>query len=163
LSFSNASLWRGGLESATGALIEAEADARLAFDTNPAPETVDTPWLYGLLAQVLAERGALDEASQTLARYEAEVGPLRADSWSHAGLFRSRARLAAMRGARQRAPADALAAGRLAARIKITNPAVDFGLSWQSEAALAHHRLGDSAAAGKLAREQVALARTWGA
>ncbi|MEU0841876.1 AAA family ATPase [Streptomyces sp. NPDC005962] len=56
--------------------------------------------------------------------------------------------------------ADLEECGRLLAQRGCLNPAV---FPWRSEAALAHARLGDPAAADRLAREELDLAREWGA
>jgi DNA-binding CsgD family transcriptional regulator len=163
LAFSSASLWRAGLGHATGALIEAEADARQAFDGRPADEYMETPWLYGLLAEVLVERGEVDEAARILATFEAEVDAFREDDRNHAILFRARAHVASTKGDQRAALSDALASGRIARWMGFVNPAVDFGLTWRSEASLAHHFLSEEDAARDLAREQLELARRWGA
>jgi DNA-binding CsgD family transcriptional regulator len=163
LAFSSASLWRAALGHASGVLIEAEADARLAFDGRPGEEYMETPWLYGILAQVLVERGAVDEAARILASFEAEVDPFREEDRNHAILFRARAHVASTKGDQRGARTDALASGRIARRIGFRNPAVDCGLTWRSEAALAHHFLGEEDAAREMAREQLELARGWGA
>jgi DNA-binding CsgD family transcriptional regulator len=163
LAFSSASLWRATFGHATGALIEAEADARLAFDGRPGGTYMETPWVYGTLAQVLVERGAADEAAEVLASFEVEVDSLREDDRNHAIVFRARAHVASTKGDHRAALADALAAGRIARWMGFANPAVDSGLTWRSEAALAHHFLGEDDAGRELAREQLELARGWGA
>jgi ATP/maltotriose-dependent transcriptional regulator MalT len=162
LAFSSAQLWRATLDIGTGALADAEADARLAFDTRP-EENMETPWVFALLAMVLVERGSLDEAARILERFAAEVDSFREGYRSHGLLFRARAGLASARGDHGAALADALVAGRIAEQFGFVNPAVDFGLTWQSEAALAHHFLGEDDAARDLAEEQLELARLWGA
>jgi len=163
LSFSNASFWRGALECASGALVDAEADVRAAFDARTTAETLLTPWLSGLLAHVLVERGGADEAARMLAAFEADGGSPREENGNHAVVFRARARVFSARGDHRAALADALTAGRIAERIGFVNPAVDFGLTWRSEVALAHHFLGEGGAAHEQARQQLELARRWGA
>jgi DNA-binding CsgD family transcriptional regulator len=162
LAFSSALLWRAVLDLSTGAVADAEADARLAFDARP-DKNVETPWVFALLALVLVERGALDEAARILERFPAEVDALREEHRQHAVLFRARAHVASARGDHRAALADALAAGRIARLFGFTNPAVQFGLMWRSQAALAHHFLGEEHSAHELAQEQVELARRWGA
>jgi DNA-binding CsgD family transcriptional regulator len=162
LASSSALLWRAQLDIATGAIADAEADARLAFDTRPA-ENIETPWLFAVLAAVLVERGALDEAARVLARFVAEVDTFREEDLQHAGLFRARASVHSARGDHGSALADALAAGRIARRFGFGNPAVDAGLMWRSEAALARYALGEEHSARELAQEQLELARRWGA
>ena len=163
IAFSSALLWRTILEYESGALLEAEADARLAFDAHPADDLIETPWVHALLAQVLVERGAVAEAGRILASFEAEVDSLREEVRNHVGLLRARARIAASRGDHRAALADALAAGRILTGVGFINPAVDYGRTWRSEAALAHHFLGGSNAAREVASEQLELARAWGA
>jgi DNA-binding CsgD family transcriptional regulator len=162
LAFSSALMWRARLRIATGAIADAEADARLAFDTRPTAN-IETPWLFAVLATVLVERGALDAAALVLARFVTEVDTFREEDPQHAGLFRARASANSARGDHRSALADALAAGRIAGRFGFTNPAVDAGLTWRSEAALAHHFLGERHDARELAQEQLELARRWGA
>jgi DNA-binding CsgD family transcriptional regulator len=163
LAFSSASLWRAALGHASGSLIEAEADARLAFDGRPGEHYMETPWLYGILAQVLVERGAVDEAARILASFEAVVDSFREEDRNHAILFRARAHVASTKGDQRAALTDALASGHIARWMGFKNPAVDSGLTWRSEAALAHHFLGEDDAAQELARAQLELARNWGA
>jgi DNA-binding CsgD family transcriptional regulator len=156
-------LWRAALGHASGSLIEAEADARLAFDGRPGEHYMETPWLYGILAQVLVERGAVDEAARILASFEAVVDSFREEDRNHAILFRARAHVASTKGDQRAALTDALASGHIARWMGFKNPAVDSGLTWRSEAALAHHFLGEDDAAQELARAQLELARNWGA
>src|SRR5262249_56502851 len=61
------------------------------------------------------------------------------------------------------ASAAALTAGRIKQGAGFESPAVACGLTWLSEAALARHFLGDRDAAQEVAREQLELARRWGA
>jgi DNA-binding CsgD family transcriptional regulator len=163
LAFSSASLWRAALSHARGALVDAEADARLAFDGRPAGEFMETPWLYGIVAQVLVERGAVDEAARILASFETEVDSFREEDRNHVVLFSARAHVASAKGDQRAALSDALASGRIAEAMGFVTPAVDYGLSWRTEAALAHHFLGEDDAAQELARTQLELARGWGA
>jgi DNA-binding NarL/FixJ family response regulator len=135
----------------------------LAFDGRPADEYMETPWLYGLVAQVLVERGAVDEAARILASFETTAGRFSEEDRNHAVLFRARAHVASTKGDQRAALGDALAAGRIARWRGFINPAVDSGLTWYSLAALAHHVLGEGDAAQELARAQLELARTWGA
>jgi DNA-binding CsgD family transcriptional regulator len=162
LVFSSALVWRAQLGIATGEIAAAEADARLAFDTRPA-QNIETPWLFAVLAAVLVERGAPDEAAQVLARFVAEVDTFCEEHLEHASLFRARASVHSAHGDHRSALADALAAGRIARRFGFGNPAVDTGLMWRSQAALAHFLLGEAHAARELAQEQLELARRWDA
>src|SRR5262245_859118 len=162
-AFSSQLAWRVTLQLALGAVFEAEADARAALDACPSRETIHTSWHYGRLVLVLVERGALDEAARVVRAFESDFGALREEERNHAILFRARARVAAVRGDHRTALADALTAGRIKQRAGFESPAVACGLTWLSEAALAHHFLGDGDAAQELARKQLELARRWGA
>ena len=55
---------------------------------------------------------------------------------------------------------DLLGLGAVATSWGIVNPAA---IPWRSAAALSHSALGDSAAARRLAGEEIGLARRWGA
>jgi DNA-binding CsgD family transcriptional regulator len=68
--------------------------------------------------------------------------------------------LRAATGDHEAAVADLLGVGAAAAGWGIVNPAA---LPWRSAAALSHAALGDSGAARRLADEELALARRWGA
>jgi DNA-binding CsgD family transcriptional regulator len=162
LHLSSALLWRAVLEHGCGALLDAEADARLALDSHPTETNMETPWVHALAAEVLVERRAAEEAARLIAEYETTFGRSREVSQNTA-VLRARAHVALTLGDHRAALDDALAAGRVAQRIGFVNPAVDFGLTWFSEAALARHFLGEEGAARELASEQLELARRWGA
>lgn len=68
--------------------------------------------------------------------------------------------LRAASGDHKAAVADLLGIGAAATHWGIVNPAA---IPWRSAAALSHSALGDSDAARRLAREEVGLARSWGA
>jgi DNA-binding CsgD family transcriptional regulator len=146
---------------ARGTLAEAEADARMALEALPHREALFMPHVHGWLIQVLVERGEPAEAVALLEALEADVGPFPED-FAHAPLLRARGVVAAARGDHATALADQLALGRVLAALSHHNPAVS-SPGWRSEAALAHHALGDDEAALALAREEVELARAWGA
>jgi DNA-binding CsgD family transcriptional regulator len=63
-------------------------------------------------------------------------------------------------GDHEAAVADLVGLGAVATRWGIVNPAA---IGWRSAAALSHSALGDSAAARRLAGEEIDLARRWGA
>ena len=108
------------------------------------------------LAEVLLERGRLDEAVATLGavaadderRYQA-VHPLAV-----------RARLRIATGDLEGGLADQLEVGRRLDAFGVRNPSYS---AWRSSAALVLHRLGDHVEARRLADEELALARRWGA
>ncbi|MGH3216119.1 MAG: ATP-binding protein, partial [Trebonia sp.] len=68
--------------------------------------------------------------------------------------------LRAAAGDHEAAVTDLLGVGAVATRWGIVNPAA---IPWRSAAALSHSALGDSAAARRLAGEEIGLARRWGA
>jgi DNA-binding CsgD family transcriptional regulator len=161
---SSSLFWRIMLHLARGALFEAEADARAAFDARPSGEGILTPWRHGLLAEVLVERGALDEAAEVVRAFESDVRLPREEERNDVIVFLARARLAAVRGDHRAALADALTAGRMSRHMGFEFPAcAAAGLTWCSEAALAHHFLGEEDAARAMARQQLELTRRWGA
>jgi DNA-binding CsgD family transcriptional regulator len=84
------------------------------------------------------------------------------DAFSRVPLLRARALVAAARGDHRGALDHALELGQALTAFGHTNPPVSYP-AWRSLAALEHHGLGDTAAALALAREEVELARAWGA
>ncbi len=140
-----------------GALAEAEADARIALDAAHAlTGEGGHPEAHAFLAEVLLERGRLDEAVATLGavtddderRYQA----------MHPLAVRARLRIAA--GDLEGGLADHLEVGRRLDAFGIRNPSYS---AWRSSAALVLRRLGDRVEARRLADEVLALARRWGA
>jgi tetratricopeptide (TPR) repeat protein len=157
--FSGLSMTRAIFQYARGALAEAEADGRVALEALPRRNVWFVPAAHGWLAQILVERGATDEAAALLGAVEATVAP---DAFSRAPLLRARTLVEAVRGDHKSALAHALELGRQLTAFGHTNPAASYP-AWRSLAALAHHALGDRDAALALAREEVELARSWGA
>jgi DNA-binding CsgD family transcriptional regulator len=160
-NFSGMAMTRAIFGHARGTLVEAEADARMALDALPHRGVLFTSHTYGWLAQVLVERGAVDEAADVLRDVEEAFGGIPAE-FAHVPLLRARALVSAARGDHSAALADALAAGRALSGVGHENPAVSYP-GWRSEAALAHHALGADDDALALAREELELARAWGA
>jgi class 3 adenylate cyclase/DNA-binding CsgD family transcriptional regulator len=160
-NFSGMAMTRAIFGYARGTLAEAEADARMALDALPHRGVLFTSHTYGWLAQVLVERGAVDEAADVLLAVEEAFGGIPAE-FAHVPLLRARALVSAARGDHSAALADALAAGHALSGVGHENPAVSYP-GWRSEAALAHHALGADDDALALAREEVELARAWGA
>jgi DNA-binding CsgD family transcriptional regulator len=151
---------RGALHFARGALAEAEADTQTALDALPHGATTRL-WAHGLHAQILVERGATEEAAATLDAGEAE--PLaRLDALARAPLLRARAVVAAAHRHHEAALAAALALGQNYIDHGFVNPASSYP-SWRSLAAQAQFALGRSDEALELMREDVRLARSWGA
>jgi DNA-binding CsgD family transcriptional regulator len=157
--FSSLSITRAVFQYARGALVEAEADGRAALEALPHANVWFRPTSHGWLAQILVERGAIDEAAGLLDAVEATVAP---DAFSRAPLLRARALVAAARGDHQAALEHALELGRTLTAFGHTNPPASYP-AWRSLAALEHHALGSPAEALALAREEVELARDWGA
>lgn len=141
----------------TGRIKEAAAEAREALEYGRGRVWLGSAqarcWLGGILLEsgeidraqeLLADDGALSSTPDVLrpqllfhrGRLQIEVG------WTAAGL------------------ADLEECGRQLSQRGCLNPAV---FPWRSEAALAHAQLGDPAAADRLAREELDLAREWGA
>ena len=160
-NFSSLSMMRAIFHYARGALVEAEADARMALDALPHRDVWFVPHAHAWLAQILVERGALDEAAAVYGNVEAAIDVV-SDPFSVSPLLRARAMLAAARGNHRAALEDALDLGRALAAYGHDNPAVSYP-AWRSLAALAHHALGETDAAVDLAREEAELARAWGA
>ena len=111
----------------------------------------------GVLVRVLLEQGELDEAEETLATLdcEAESGFVTA-----AGLHLARGRLRVAEGRVAQGLEDFLGVGADLTQAMVTCPSY---LPWRSQAALAHLALGDHESAGRLAEEELELARAFGA
>jgi tetratricopeptide (TPR) repeat protein len=149
---------RGWLALRRGDLSAAEGDARTALAATFLP----APPMYrvlngGVLVRVLLEQGELDEAEETLATLdcEAESGFVMA-----AGLHLARGRLRVAEGRVAEGLEDFLGVGADLTQAMVTCPSY---LPWRSQAALAHLALGDHESAGRLAEEELELARAFGA
>jgi ATP/maltotriose-dependent transcriptional regulator MalT len=160
-NFASLSMTRAIFHYARGALLEAEADARQALDALPHREVWFVPHSHAWLAQILVERGSLDEAAALLGNVAAALDAT-SDPFSRTPILRARAVVAAARGEHGAALQDALELGRALAAFGHDNPAASYP-AWRSLAALAHHGLGETDAALTLAREEAELARAWGA
>jgi DNA-binding CsgD family transcriptional regulator len=140
-----------------GRIEEAAAEAREAMEYGHGRMWLGAAWARCWLGGILLEMGEIGQAQELLdddrvlsstpdvlmptllfhrGRLQIEVG------WTAAGL------------------ADLEECGRQLSQRGCLNPAV---FPWRSEAALAHAQLGDPAAADRLAREELDLAREWGA
>jgi DNA-binding CsgD family transcriptional regulator len=149
---------RGWLALRRGDLSAAEVDARTALAATELP----APPLYrvlngGVLIRALVNQGELDAAEQALAPLdsEAEGGSLPATVLRFA---RGRLRIGQRRIAE--GLEDYLSVGDRLTRALVTSPGF---LPWRSEAALAHLALGHTEPAGRLAEEELELARAFGA
>jgi DNA-binding CsgD family transcriptional regulator len=149
---------RGWLAFRRGDLVSAEADSRTALAAAELP----APAMYrvlngGVLINALLDQGDLDAAERVLAplEEEVEVGALTA------GVARlARGRLRVAQGRTGEGLADFVAVGALATSALVTCPSY---LPWRSEAAHAHMLLGERESAQRLAREELELARVFGA
>jgi DNA-binding CsgD family transcriptional regulator len=161
LGFIGASAGLSLLHARTGALVEAEADARAAID---AAQLNSWPAWHvhtrTLLAGALLERGDLRAASGELAGTEPPAGL--ALGTQETVLLETRGRLRLALGETEAAVADLLECGRRFERWGLLNPAA---FAWRSGAALGLARLGSAherERAAALADEEVARARRWG-
>lgn len=141
--------WRVHLLTRIGEMAEAEADFRagLALIGDELP-----PYYlaYGaaLFADILLERGGLEEAEPLLAAADPDITSL---------LHSSRSRVAYSRGQFEEARDAALACGEMLAWTGGRDaPSI---IPWRSEAALAMAALGDTDEALRLATEELELAR----
>ena len=149
---------RGWLALRRGDLSAAEADARTALAATELP----APPMYrvlngGVLVKALVDQGELDAAEEALAALDVRA---RADSRHRRGAS-LRPRPAAGRTGTSRRRARRLP-GRRRRLTRARSPAPSF-LPWRSEAALAHLALGEHEPAGRLAEEELELARAFGA
>jgi DNA-binding CsgD family transcriptional regulator len=143
-----------------GDLAEAEAEAREALDAGEAWGT--TARFLGhsatFLAEALMEQGKLDDAAAALAR--TGIGESLPDDARLLYFPDIRARLRLLRGDLEGGLAKMLDTGRRFESVGTRNPAF---IAWRSPAARALHQLGEPDEASRLVREELELARTWGA
>ena len=156
-AYAVASIFRGYLHIFTGDLSEAEADLRNAVEALEQHGLISgMPYALAFLADAQMQRGDLEAAIETLARGRRAPGGL-----ARPGVRLRRPRPAPLPPGRHR---DALAeftrAREVFEELGGINPAV---ISWRSQMALAHHQLGETEEAKRLAAEEVELAREWGA
>jgi DNA-binding CsgD family transcriptional regulator len=149
-------VWRGLVRYEAGELLAAEEDLEIVAGV-PFWE-IPTPLAYraAFVAQILLDRGELDEAQQLLAPAcldDVQIG-------HHVHFLYARGRVQAQMGSIQPALDDFLSAGEIAASIGIPNPAY---VPWRSQAALALRQLERNEEAQELAREELLLSRSWGA
>ena len=154
--FALASGLRSDLFLRRGALADAEADAQAAVDAISAIHS-----FHGsrkMLGEISFERGDLSGAAAHLDN--PEIGAGAPGSWEAALLITSRSRLRLHQGRLHEAVDDARTAGAWFKAMGTTNPAY---APWRSYAALALLGLDERDEALRLAREQLRLAREWGA
>ena len=138
-----------------GAVSEAAARARQALDASG--RIWAAPIAVALLVQSLIERGELAEARTELAGREL-LGDL-PPTWPANRLRYARGCLSAASGDHRGAVTDLLAAGELAQRWGIRNPAM---MNWRSAAGISLAALGRDAEARALCTAELELAREWG-
>ena len=155
--FSGASMVRASVLHITGNLVEAEGDARASVDAIPDRGALIMPIAFGLLAEILVERGAVDDAAATLSDAGAD-GALPA-TFANVPLLAARGKLRYTRGDFGGAAADARACGGALELVGFRNPAL---ARWRSQAAEALLAGGDREEARRLVTEELALARRWG-
>jgi DNA-binding CsgD family transcriptional regulator len=149
---------RGWLALRRGDLTAAEGDTRTALAAAELPAPIMYRLLNaGVLVETLVEQGELDAAEQALAPHDAEI---ESGSITAAVLRLARGRLRVEQGRAADGLDDFLAVGGPLTRALITCPSY---LPWRSEAALAQRALGDDETAGRLAEEELELARAFGA
>jgi DNA-binding NarL/FixJ family response regulator len=150
-------IWKGFTLYRRGDLVEAETLVRQAMDENSAWGIVGGPgaaYVYGILAQVVRERGDLDGAERILAA--APVLEAATDGGNH--VLRARAGLLLDQGR----AAEALAAAEEAERnAYVLNPA--YGGEWRTLKALALDMNERTEEAIPLAEEELELTRRFGA
>lgn len=156
--FSSLSITRAVFHYARGALNEAEADGRAALETLPDRKVWFAASVNGYLAQILVERGLIDEAAALIDAIEPTVAP---DAFARAAVVRGWTLVDAARGDHRAALTHARELGAVLASFGHTNPSASYP-AWRSLAALEHHALGEIPEALALAREEVELARDWG-
>jgi len=156
--FSSLSITRAVFNYARGALNEAEADGRAALETLPHRNVWFAASVHGWLAQILVERGNIDEAVALIDAIEPTVA---AEAFARATVVRGWTLVDAARGDHRAALAHAHELGAVLTSFGHTNPAASYP-AWRSLAALEHHALGEIPEALALAREEVELARDWG-
>ena len=158
--FAIMSCFRAWTSLSLGELTAAEADARLAVDLAAQSPFMAAIVRYALypLVEALVRRGLLGEAEAQLAR---EPADLEQSELAEAKLLlHSRGLLRLAQGQAAAALEDLLAAGQGSTTWGFTNPA---WLPWRSNAALAHHALGEREPALALSGEELELAHRFGA
>ena len=142
-------------------LYEGEVSESVAFGTEGIEGTPNV-WISTItssfVVRALVERGELAQA-RTLLETLGLTGEL-PPTWPHNLVRHARGCLHAAAGDHAMAVADLLAAGELAERWGIPNPAI---LPWRSAAALSLRALDNRARASRLCSEEIEFARRWGA
>ena len=155
IGFARTSTMRSILRFHQGALAAAESDARDAIELAWEPGYRVARMAHGPLVDALVEQGALAAAEEALAA--AGLASDSADSFMLNFVQFARARLRLAQGRRAEGVAELEELARRERRWRADCPAV---FPWRSMLALAS---GEAQGAGMLAREELELARAWGA
>ncbi|GAA4020485.1 AAA family ATPase [Allokutzneria multivorans] len=140
-----------------GRLREAEADGRAALDLWGESRPRDTPLAAAVLVEALLDRGALAEAQQVLTERGLD-GEQPFDLLIGHFVLLARGRLRLQQNRAAEAVADLHHCGDKLFEHGYTNPSF---APWRPEAALAHLALGDIETAGRLAEQDLELARAF--
>jgi DNA-binding CsgD family transcriptional regulator len=143
-----------------GRLLDAEADLREGLELSRTAATASTAfqWHTGTLADVLIERGELEEARALVESARLDEQP--AENMQLFFLRGARGKLHLLAHAHEEALADFQTIIEIAAAGGAFNPA---WLPARSLAALSLHQLGRDTEAAALIEEELAYARVWGA
>ena len=143
-----------------GRLLDAEADARdtLAVIEGSPALAVLLSYATAALVNALVEQGELEVAEEALRQVGAPEEQCSGAGVEH--IFGARGRLRLAQGRAEEALSDLLERGRKLRSQGIINPA---WAPWRSGAALAHLSLGEREQALALARDELRLARRYGA
>ena len=154
-------VFRSDARFRAGALADAAADAEAARASYSHAGRLSVLGSATALVQALTEQGELEAADAALEAAGAD-GPLEEIGEAYTGtmVLNARARLRLAQGDARAALADLVAVGRRQAAMREPNPAT---LDWRSRTALAYAALGRTGAALELAREELELARRFGA
>ena len=156
--FAIACMLRALLELRTGAVADAELDARATLDAlREDPSQLPLLIAVGFLADALIEQGRLKEAEDTLEQYGFGAGEPLFNPFNIMLTVRGHLRLE--QGRHAEALDEFLECGRRQEAAGAHNPAM---LAWRSYAALAAAALGNTDQAVALADEELALAQAFG-
>jgi len=160
LAFAVAAAQRAFARFRRGALTDADADARAALEAAkvnvwpPIAQMALTP-----LIDVLIERGEPELAYDAARTYGVDLGEIPATTQGNV-LLDARGRLRIAAGDVQEGIADLLRVGAQLRSWGVVSPGP---FAWRSGAGVALARAGDADRAAELIREELALARRWGA
>ncbi len=144
-----------------GRVAESASHAELAIDAARFGWEVYLPSTMAVLARARHELGDAGGATRALDLSAEDEERFAATSSAWPAYLEGRALLRLSAGEPRLALADALAAGEALQRgLRTRNPEI---LAWRSLAAVAHGRLGDRTEAERLAEDELADARHWGA